>query len=250
MTDKKMDQLLMQALSPNIHDEEINVRLDERKETSMMNFNTRKMGILIACICLFAGLTVFAAGKIVSLQTGKDYKAYTQYEDYDKAMKKAGYHITAPKQLGDEYSFKEYSVVGTDAKDANNHTVTSFKELKVTYENAAGDQLVLNTLKASDYQEETVMKPDDICNINGISVSYTTYRMITVPDDYELTEEEKAMEETGKIWFTKGGFDKKEETEYAFVSWEKDGIRYNLMDEGMKVQKDSLFDMAENVLTN
>lgn len=250
MTDKKMDQLLMQALSPNIHDEETKVRLNERKETTMMKFNTRRMGILIACICLFAGITVFAAGKIESLQTGKNYKAFTKYEDYDKAVAKAGYQIAAPEQLNDEYIFKEYSIVGTDAKDSDNNTVSSFKEFKVTYEDKKGDQLVLNTLKSSDYQDEDVVKPDEICNINGVSVSYTTYRMITVPDDYELTAKEKAMQETGKIWFTKGGFDNREETEYAFVSWEKDGIRYNLMDEGLKMQKESLFQMAENVLMN
>ena len=87
----------------------------------------------------------------------------------------------------------------------------------------------------------------DIADVNGTKIYYTHYINKTVPADYELTEEDKAAEASGKLVFSCGS-SKVEVLKVQSVTWKKDGIQYQLLQLDGKLSADELVDMAGEVI--
>ena len=65
--------------------------------------------------------------------------------------------------------------------------------------------------------------------------------------NYELSEAEKQWEAIPGNYISYGS-DAVEETDVAFACWEKDGVRYSIMDSGAKVSPQVLFAMAKELM--
>lgn len=254
MTDKRLEEMLKAALTPDIDDNEIIVDLNGRKERNiiMMKGKVKIAAIIVACMTLVIGTTVFARSKIKYLESHSYNGEFTEYSDLKKAEKKAGYGADVVESFSNGYRFEEASVADTDAVDEDGNRVLSFKELHVFYKNADGNRISLGTTNMADYNnpDDIEPEPDEIRNISGIQVSRTVYRyLINAPEDYELTEEEKIFDEAGKLNMAYDGGAEIERYDYAVVSWVKDGIKYGLYDFHTNESADSVFSMAEELIT-
>lgn len=249
MKKDNFDQLLMQALTPTVSDEEIQVRFENKKENRRMKKMTfKKSAVVAACACLVVGTSVFASTRISSYQTGNYHKEYSKFEELTKVSKDAEFAMDVVEEFSNGYSFEGYNVVGTEGKDNDNSTVKSFKEVYVNYATEDGKVITLTAMAEENYDSSYDVAPDAATVIDGIDVAYTVYQNKIVPEGYEYTEEDKELLATGKFWIACDGSDEISETEETFVTWTKDGIVYSLFGSDLSESQDELLDMAKQII--
>lgn len=85
---------------------------------------------------------------------------------------------------------------------------------------------------------------------NGSEIKYKAYMTKVVPHDYQLTEQDKTDQASGKYMFSYGSKNI-EILHVQFVRWEYDGIGYMLieMNSDNKIEKEELADMAEEMIS-
>ena len=92
---------------------------------------------------------------------------------------------------------------------------------------------------------------DIIATINGTNLYYVHYINKVVSDDYELTEQDKKDQASGKVVFSyDGSASQIEVSQVQSVNWNKDGIQYDLLQIDGQLSADELADMAREVINN
>lgn len=204
---------------------------------------------LIAAIIAMLAVTAYAADfmRIQSLVTGTS-NIYNEYSQVPKAMRQAGFKMDIRETFGTGYAFELIRVQDTNALDENNHKVFSYKELSIHYRNEDRTLLVLCAAPNREEIPEGTHAEGLKKEIAGIPAVYYQDHYKLVPEDYELTEADKLwMEQPGN--YLSYGSDEVEEQAPGFLEWEKDGIHYFFMDMEGKVPAETLFTMAEELIT-
>lgn len=92
---------------------------------------------------------------------------------------------------------------------------------------------------------------DIIATINGTNLYYVHYINKVVSDDYELTEQDKKDQASGKVVFSyDGSASQIEVSQVQSVNWNKDDIQYDLLQIDGKLSAGELADMAKEVINN
>ena len=92
---------------------------------------------------------------------------------------------------------------------------------------------------------------DIIATVNGINLYYVHYINKVVSDDYELTEQDKKDQASGKVVFSyDDSVSQIEVSQVQSVNWNKDGIHYDLLQIDGKLSAGELADMAREVINN
>ena len=92
---------------------------------------------------------------------------------------------------------------------------------------------------------------DIIATINGTNLYYVHYINKVVSDDYELTEQDKKDQASGKVVFSyDDSASQIEVSQVQSVNWNKDGIQYDLLQIDGKLSAGELADMAREVINN
>lgn len=204
---------------------------------------------LIAAAAAMLVVTAYAADflQIRTLIMSSD-RTYSSYTELDAAMDRAGFQIDAKESFASGFTFRSADVLDTDAADEAGRTVLSTREISVSYADETGCSL---SLKAAPHREELPQSEHaqgQSRELAGVSAVYYQDHYRFVPGDYEPTEEDTVwLEQPGN--YLSCGSDKAEETDIAFLCWEKDGIDYFFMDIGAQVSPDTLFAMAEELIT-
>ena len=80
-----------------------------------------------------------------------------------------------------------------------------------------------------------------------IQIDYQWDHYKFVPEDYELTPEDKAMLEQPGYYLSYGSDTVIEQNNHS-LTWVKDGVSYHILDSGAKETPDTLFAMAEELI--
>ena len=92
---------------------------------------------------------------------------------------------------------------------------------------------------------------DIIATVNGTNLYYVHYINKVVSDDYELTEQDKKDQSSGKVIFSyNDSASQIEVSQVQSVNWNKDGIQYDLLQIDGKLSAGELADMAREVINN
>ena len=92
---------------------------------------------------------------------------------------------------------------------------------------------------------------DIIATVNGTNLYYVHYINKVVSDDYELTEQDKKDQASGKVVFSyDDSASQIEVSQVQSVNWNKDGIQYDLLQIDGKLSAGELADMAREVINN
>ena len=83
--------------------------------------------------------------------------------------------------------------------------------------------------------------------VGEVQVEYRLDHYKFVPEDYELTPEDKAMLEQPGYYLSYGSDTVIEQDNHS-LGWVKDGISYHILDSGAKENPDTLFAMAEELI--
>ena len=209
----------------------------------------KKAAAVLAAVLILT-TTAYAADfmNIKSLVTtgGKEYHSES-YKDMGKAMKQAGFEVTAPESFENGYAFRNVRVGETGAYDEHDKELFTYKDLVVYYKNPAGTALSLFTHIDREELSQGSREPDLTRIIGEVQVNYWLDHYKFVPVDYELTPEDEAMLQQPGFYLSYGADTVVEQDNHS-LSWVKDGIDYSILDSGAKEPPDTLFAMAEELI--
>lgn len=207
------------------------------------HFSAKKLAIGVAAACLLISGGVFA-GKTAGYISGYE-KAYT-YAELDKAEEKLGFSPDVAEAFSNGYRFEEMRVGNTRAVDENQETLYTFPELSVSYVKDGVNDISLYVDMRPEKGEQD-KEPDLTDQCGDIALRYDVYSYKFVPVGYELTEEDKANLERDDYEISEGS----DEVEYAqmtHVTWEKDGMYYDLLGSDTALTGEEMFAMAKELI--
>lgn len=228
--------------------ERVNSRLDfadtQRRSTTMKAKKKIFAAVAIAAT-LSVGTIVFAITGQVSSQVGgslsrPDYKSLPTAE---RVVKDVGYTPVLIDTFKNGYHFEEGSIVNNKLKDQDGNVVEKFKSLSFDYKK--GDDTVI--FSQDKHHSQTNQSGTVISTVKGTEIYYSHYTNKCVPEDYQLTDEDKEAEASGTLVFSYGTSEV-EVSKVQSVTWKKDGIQYQLMQRDGKLSSDELIDMAAEII--
>ena len=251
MTEQQFEALLRQALRPEVDPKDTAFSCSPHGKGQIMNIQkTIKKAAAVLAAVLILATTAYATDfmNIKSLATtGRGDYLSESYKDMDKAMKKAGFEIAAPESFENGYSFRNLHVGETGAYDEHGKEQFAYKDLVVYYQDPEGNTLSLFTCPDLEALSQGSRQPDLIQEIGEVQVEYRLDHYKFVPEDYELTPEDKAMLEKPGHYLSYGADTVTEQDNHS-LTWVKDGVKYHILDSGAKETPDVLFAMAEALI--
>lgn len=247
MKEQEFELLLRSALRPEIDPDALTVHARPSGKGHSMN-----MKKLITKACTAAAIvallvtTVYAADalNIKTLLSGSSSRVY---ETVEQAEEKAGFQIDAKEEFSNGYAFTGARVEETKGLDEDDRVRLTFNEISLDLRNAAGEKLSLIAHQDQEAIPHSALSPQQTRRIGETVLCYRVDHYKLVPADYVQTEADKIwLQQPGN--FMSYGSDAVEETKVAFLTWEKDGICYTLMDTDASESPDSLFSMAEELV--
>ena len=249
MKDHEFEAILCQALQPPVLPEDtvVLVRPSGKRNGITMKKLMKRVCIAAAVVVLLA-TTAYAAGEmnIKTLLGGMNSRVYNSVA---QAEEKAGFTMDDLDSFSNGYAFSGAYVGQTKALDDGDTVRLVYNEIHVDLVNAAGEKLSLIAHESHDALEGSSLAPERSRRYGDVQVSYRVDHYKYVPADYVPTEADKAMlQQPG--WYLSYGAEEVGETDVAFLRWEKEGISYLLMDMDAGEPTDSLFSMAEELISS
>lgn len=156
----------------------------------------------------------------------------THFSDLPKAAKEAGFKFRAIEAFSNEFSFSSFSFGEEQQKDENGQPVGEpVNVVKISYKKDIGMGLS-NTAKVTiQPKQEEMVQPVTYAStkeIEGKQVSLTEYILRMVAEDYEMTEEDQKLMDSGKVGFSTDGGATIGDVYFRTMYWEEDGLIYTL----------------------
>lgn len=240
----EFDTLLKEALEEKVREIEPSAEMlgnirqeakERRKETGSMKFGMKKV-VAVAAICLMS-VTAYAATQMAGT-VGYSTTDITAYEDLAKAEKKLGFDAKYVESFANGFTFANGGIGGTQGMDEDNNRIgEEYGVLTVCYENDADDTMILRIEEGNPYVDAGQEAG------KGYSVSRNKF----VPPDYELTEEDKALQDAGELNIAFGS-DKVELKTFEQYQWQDGGLYYSLGVFDCDLGEEALKAMAAEVM--
>ena len=145
------------------------------------------------------------------------------------------------------YCFKKGNIMKNSFKDDNASVIEKFKSVSFDYQKN-GDVVSFEQQK---FNSKLISPGDIIATVNGTNLYYVHYINKVVSDDYELTEQDKKDQASGKVVFSyDDSASQIEVSQVQSVNWNKDDIQYDLLQIDGKLSAGELADMAKEVINN
>ena len=209
----------------------------------MKHFSMKKMVIAVAIIGLLGSTVCFAAGKVTSLISGGDGKTYTDFSKVDNLQKQLGYDVKVKESFQNGFAFKKMNLGETSGMDEDGNTVGSYKQLCVNYERE-NEKLDVIICKPLPEEARTAKQTGEY---QGIKISYYNDTYKSVPEDYELTNEDKENEKRDDYYISYGS-DEVQLNQVSFVNWTDNGISYLIMVSDTSLSAEDMIQMAEETI--
>lgn len=222
-------------------DKEISMKKSEQKYG---HFTIKKFAVGVAAACLLLSVTAFA-GKTTGYRSGLIKGTYS-YEELNKAEEKMGFSVDVAKQFDNGYRFDKMSIFEAHAMDENQKSLYKFPELNVEYVRDGVKDIGLYVDKRPEKGEEKKV-PDMTEQCGVIALRYDVYTYKFVPEGYELTEEDKANLERDDYEISVGA-DSIEYKQICHVTWEKDGVYYDLLGMDASLTGEEMIGMAKEII--
>lgn len=219
-------------------DAEMEVLLMKNKKIS-----SKKIISLIAIAAVLACLTTaFAAGGLGGWHSHHTSK-FDNIHNNAPLAKELGFAPVLIERFENGYSFVDGTISDNQITDDDGSVKEEFRSAFMTY--ARGDDELMFSQDRSD--SVVVDKGEIMGAVDGIDIYYYGYTNKFVPEDYQMTEEDKAAEESGELIFSWGS-DEVMVKEIRSVQWKADGIACMLMQMDGKLTADELTEMAKEAI--
>ena len=205
--------------------------------------------LVAAALIPLLTITAYASDvlNIRTLVSSMTHYTSSRFSDMDKVMDKAGFEMDVKESFASGFAFEKAYVGDTRGLDENDREVLKYRQVQVNYRNADGVRVCLFAHPDIEEIVDSESPVAQTAQIGGVTVSYYLDHYKFVPPDYQLSEAEKQWQEIPGNHISYGT-DAVEETDVGFACWEKDGVRYSLMDSGAKLTPQTLFAMAKELM--
>lgn len=229
------------------------IRLAKRSR-KMKLFSVKKIVIAAAAVALLGSITAVAAGHIASQVSHSS--ALDQVRDYDKIgeiSRKAGFSFPSLETFSNGFSFRYALPIESGDCDEEGNVINSYKTVGLTYSD--GEQEVNFyidqnfSVPEEDGGDPLGVQPVWSGEKAGIpmTVTQTVYKF--VPPDYELTDEDLKIQESGDVVYSYGSDEVITQTAYD-CSFVYDGLRYVAMGFDLTLTPEELADMAAELVSS
>ena len=198
--------------------------LPEREEMMKRN-RTGKLVVIACAAALILGVSAKAGSNIIASIYGgsSSVPEYTALPTEEECRKEIGFVPILPETLGDGYEFQDASVVHNKSTDKEGTTIETFKSLSCRYRNAE-DEIDL------DVEKTAVPMPlsGEIADtVDEVAIYYESYQ--------------------NKLVFSYG-MPKVTVRTVQCAAFEKDGIRYGLLQSDGALDREDLVGIAKKMI--
>lgn len=220
------------------------IRKAQKEEKTMKKAVGKKVVIAAAAICALGSITAVAAGKLATVETHSSHKdTVTSYTAYEELAEKYLPDMRAVETFENGYTFQEAVPGFSTGSDAEGNKTGDWVSLNVTYTKDDAPDVNLTaepTASLGDLSTE-----GEQVTVDGMTFSWDETSYLTLPPDQELTEEQEEAMVAGELQVAYGSDVAKQE-QLQSVSWEQDGVTYQLFAFG-DVGEETMLDMAAEV---
>ena len=220
------------------------IRISEDKK--MKRFSKKKFVIAVAVACMAIGTSAFAAGRIASYRSWSNPQ--NEVSDYSEAILKSdeiGSTLTIPQTFSNGYTFDAANTMGVEGLDDGGNVLVKDTEFTARYTMESMPDI--NMFISQVYGENDEKYAVSSKMIGDIEVYYNQATYKFVPVDYELTDEDKQNMNNSHFELS-CGTDTVEIMDYTGISFEKDGMYYNMFAWDSDMTADEWYEMAEELL--
>lgn len=251
--EEEIRQVITEAVSDAAFPEEDSRRMLDRIHSSVgerrrtMRLTKKQTGLAVAAALVVLGsITAVGAGRIASLSSSVSLNAaVASYEELKKQGETSlGQEPKIAEQFSGGQSFERGFVTMINAADENGQLVGSYPEVSAEYSGA--EELMFSVSKPLEGTENPSAQVLE--EYQGIAISGSSDEYLFLPPDAEPSEEDKKLEEEGKLYISYGT-DEEERRTFKSVSWMEDGLRYQLYTYG-DVTLEDLTAFAKEVIDN
>lgn len=221
--------------------------LPSEKESQKM---TKKIlfrkGIIFALIGVFIlGTGAFAMGKVASINShSSSIPTYKSMPTSEQVKEDLGYEIKLLEQFDNSYKFKEGHIVYREGVDEQGNGLGESKGIDFNYAKA-GDKIIFTANNEDFGQMGELEKLVD--TYKGINLYYYSYANKFVSGDYQMNDQDKKDEASGKYVFS-FGVEKNEVVQVQCLSWTQEGINYFLLGMDCDLDRNEIVEMAKQVI--
>ena len=218
---------------------------DAGRETHVQKRKLPWKAILVAALIPLLTVTAFAADalNIRSLVTGQTHYSSSDFGKMDRVMEIAGFQMDVKAEFDNGFAFEQVTVQDTQGQDEDGREVLKYREISVVYRDPEGNRLNLSAHPKLEEVPASDRPADETWQMDDVTAEYRQDHYKFVPEDYQLTAQDEAWTKQPGNHISYGS-ERVEEKTVSFLSWEKDGVCYLLMDMGGTVAPADLYAMA------
>lgn len=225
-----------------------NVYAKIKEAEHMKHNNWKKTAIVTAAICVLGSMTVLGLGKTVTIEGGSSpADAIKSFISAEAKQENLDEQVKMIEEFSNGYVFKEAVPVNETARDKDGNITGKETSLHVVYTKEGENDIHVFSGRLSSGLPEN---PDAVRTLeDGTELLYTSLVNKLVAESYVITDEEKALQEAGKLNIA---YDGRTGTEVeisisSHVTWLQDGITYGLLLSGNELSAEELMDMAQEI---
>ena len=238
-----------EEIGGSLADQRIRTRVFEaiEEEKNMKHRNCKKTVVAAAAICILGTMTAVAGGRPAFILSGSSRNEIVR--DYDQAVQMqegCDGRVKSVEGFSNGYTFKEAVPKHEETQDEGKNRLDQGMSMAFTYEKEGMEDVELSGSRLFvGMQDES--SADQVMTLeDGTVLSYSSTVNKFVPPDYEITEEEKKLQEEGKLNVAYGS-DEVEVMTSAAVTWEQEDISYCLFTFEESMSAEELLSMAKEV---
>lgn len=217
------------------------------EESGMRKWNTRKIIVAAAAICVLGSITAIAAGKVTQ---SVGYSSRADDFTYDKLGEietKLGFATKAPESFSNGYHFTTGTPGTWQDMDDEGNVVEQGEDISLYYAKDGMPEIFVMVQKKAAYEEEPPYA--QTFDHDGIKIGFREDHYRFVPPNYQISAEEQAMMDAGELSMSYGS-DQVEDKISQMVSWKDNGIRYDMLIWDSTLTAEDLAQMAGEIIDN
>lgn len=241
--EKKSEEVCVDALTSQRIQSKVFGNIEE--ERNMKHGNWKKAAVVTAAICIFGTMTVMALGKPAFVMSSSSHdEEIKSYGEAVKTQKEYDAQVKAVEEFSNGYRFKYAVPMHQEVQDQDRNQMAEEISVSYTYGKEGMEDVIFSGSRISVGEEG---EPDQIVALeDGTELHYSRTVNKFVPADYEISEEEKKLQEEGKLNVGYGS-DTVEIKNSSCVIWVQDGITYSLFAFGDDLAAEEMLTMAKEV---
>lgn len=226
-----------------IEEELIMEAKDATKKVKKMSF---RKTVLVAIAATMALVTVGFAGNIMvksTMTTSSSMPSYTSLPSVEQIKKDTGMEVTLLDEFENGYKFKQSHIGDGQHQDEKGNTVEKFSNLMTYYEKGE-KSFYVTTENAIGGMEDASTVSETYKNID---LRYFKSTIKMVPPDYVMTEEDKALQESGEVEFSVGT-EEVEVLEVQGLGWKQNELNFSIGGSDLEFNEKDLVEMAKQMI--